>query len=183
MPLAGRSRDTAAKDRTPGDHQPIFRGSDRPVPGLAGIAQLAARTPLSGSSCQGASRPAHPKVGWGFGRLTFCCLAIAVVAVGIAPLITVAITGHCATGNLTSRGVTENAHGSFDVGGGPTAAMIMGLATPVGFDTAANLAEEAKDPYRGVPHAKWDRSWPPGCSSSPGMTGHHCRLHPCAGRR
>lgn len=64
-----------------------------------------------------------------------------------------AITGHGATGKLTSRGVTENAHGSFDVGSGPTAAMIMGLATPVGFDAAANLAEEAKDPYRGVPHA------------------------------
>lgn len=33
------------------------------------------------------------------------------------------------------------------------AAMIMGLATLVGFDSAANLAEEAKDPYRSVPRA------------------------------
>ena len=32
-------------------------------------------------------------------------------------------------------------------------AMIMGLATLVGFDAAANLAEEAKDPYRSVPRA------------------------------
>ena len=32
-------------------------------------------------------------------------------------------------------------------------AMIMGLATLVGFDAAANLAEEAKDPYRTVPRA------------------------------
>ncbi len=33
------------------------------------------------------------------------------------------------------------------------AAMIMGLATLVGFESAANLAEEAKDPYRSVPRA------------------------------
>ena len=31
--------------------------------------------------------------------------------------------------------------------------MIMGLATLVGFDAAANLAEEAKDPFRTVPRA------------------------------
>ncbi|MFF3859615.1 amino acid permease [Streptomyces sp. NPDC002209] len=29
----------------------------------------------------------------------------------------------------------------------------MGLATPVGFDSAANLAEEAKDPFRTAPRA------------------------------
>ena len=32
-------------------------------------------------------------------------------------------------------------------------AMIMGLSTLTGFDAAANLAEEAKDPYRTVPRA------------------------------
>lgn len=32
-------------------------------------------------------------------------------------------------------------------------AMIMGLATLVGFDSAANLAEEARDPFRTVPRA------------------------------
>ena len=32
-------------------------------------------------------------------------------------------------------------------------AMLMGLSTLVGFDAAANLAEEAKDPYRNVPRA------------------------------
>ncbi len=32
-------------------------------------------------------------------------------------------------------------------------AMIMGLATLVGFDAAANMAEEAKDPFRSVPRA------------------------------
>ena len=33
------------------------------------------------------------------------------------------------------------------------AAMIMGIATLVGFDAAANMAEEAKDPFRNVPRA------------------------------
>ena len=45
------------------------------------IAQFAARISLSGSSYQWASRLANPKIGWGFGWLTFCYLAIAVVAV------------------------------------------------------------------------------------------------------
>src|SRR6476660_8378990 len=43
------------------------------------VAQLAGRIALSGSSYQWASRLADPKVGWGFGWLTFCYLAIAVV--------------------------------------------------------------------------------------------------------
>ena len=45
------------------------------------LAQFAARIALSGSSYQWASRLANPKIGWGFGWLTFCYLAIAVVAV------------------------------------------------------------------------------------------------------
>jgi amino acid transporter len=179
------------------------------------IAQFAARIPLSGSSYQWASRLANPKIGLGFGWLTFWYLAIAVVAVdnalasqsfmplvGIKPnegtarlitlvvlliqallavastrivsmingtavglelalvvvvaialIITVVIKGDGAVANLTSRGVTENAPGYFAVGGGLMLAMIMGLATLVGFDSAANLAEEAKDPFRSVPRA------------------------------
>jgi amino acid transporter len=179
------------------------------------VAQFAARIPLSGSSYQWASRLANPKIGWAFGWLTFCYLAIAVVAVdnalasqafmplaGIEPdegtarlitlvvlliqavlavastrivslinasavglelvlvvvvasalVIAVAITGNGTADNLTSRGVTGNAPDYFAVGGGLMLAMIMGLATLVGFDAAANLAEEAKDPYRTVPRA------------------------------
>nr|WP_107906557.1 amino acid permease [Streptomyces chartreusis] len=179
------------------------------------VAQLAGRIPLSGSSYQWASRLANPKVGWGFGWLSFCYLAIAVVAidnalasqafmplvgmqpdegtarvitlvillvqavvvvastrlvslinttavglelalvvvVALALAIAVVVTGHGAAGNLTSRGITENAPDYFDVGGGLMIAMIMGLATLVGFDSAANLAEEAKDPFRSVPRA------------------------------
>lgn len=178
-------------------------------------AQFAARIPLSGSSYQWGSRLANPKIGWGFGWLTACYLAIAVVAAdnglasqalmplfgmapdeGVARWITVAVlmiqvvlvvastrivaminagavglelvivvvlavalvvavtvTGGGTTENLTSRGVTENAPDYFAVGGGLMVAMIMGLATLVGFDSAANLAEEAKDPYRSVPRA------------------------------
>lgn len=45
------------------------------------VAQLAGRIPLSGSSYQWASRLANPKVGWGIRWLSFCYLAIAVVAI------------------------------------------------------------------------------------------------------
>ncbi|MET9903156.1 amino acid permease [Streptomyces sp. NPDC006446] len=179
------------------------------------VAQLAARIPLSGSSYQWASRLTNLKIGWGFGWLAFCYLAIGVVAVdnalasqafmplagiepdeGTARLITVVVllvqallavastrlvslintgavgielalvvvvaialtiavvvTGDGAADNLVSRGVTENAPDYFAVGGGLMLAMIMGLATLVGFDAAANLAEEAKDPHRSVPRA------------------------------
>ncbi|MDI9951323.1 amino acid permease [Rhodococcus sp. IEGM 1305] len=179
------------------------------------IAQFAARIPLSGSSYQWASRLANPKVGWLFGWLTFCYLALGVVTVdnamassalmplfgmqpdeGTARMITlvvvlvqavlvvfstrlvglitsgavglelvivvvlaiglfvaVAISGEGSVGNLTSRGITEGAPNYFAVGGGLMAAMIMGLATLVGFDSAANMAEEAKDPFRSVPRA------------------------------
>ncbi|WP_405775631.1 APC family permease [Streptomyces sp. NBC_00859] len=179
------------------------------------VAQFAARIPLSGSSYQWASRLTSPKIGWWFGWLTFCYLAIGVVAVdnalasqafmplaGIAPdedaarlitlvvllvqtvlavastrlvslintvavglelalvvvvaialVIAVSVTGNGSVGNLTSRGVVGNAPDYFAVGGGVILAMIMGLATLVGFDSAANLAEEAKDPFRTVPRA------------------------------
>ncbi len=179
------------------------------------IAQFAARIALTGSSYQWASRLANPRIGWGFGWLTFCWLAIAVVAAdnalasqafmplfgihadeGTARLITlavllvqavlvvasvrivaflnssavvvevaivgvlalalivvVAVTGHGSVENLTSRGVSEGAPNYFGVGGGFMLATIMGLGTLVGFDAAANLAEEAKDPYRTVPRA------------------------------
>lgn len=179
------------------------------------VAQFAARIPLSGSSYQWASRLGSTRTGWWFGWLTFCYLAIAVVAIdnalasqafmplaGIAPdegtarvitlvvlfvqavlaiastrlvgwinsaavglevvlvvvvaialLVAVAVTGDGSAGNLTSRGVAAHAPGYFAVGGGLMLAMIMGLATLVGFDSAANLAEEAKDPHRSVPRA------------------------------
>lgn len=179
------------------------------------IAQFAARIPLSGSSYQWASRLANPKIGWVFGWLTFCYLALGVVTVdnamsstalmplfGMQPdestarvmtlvvvliqavlvvastrlvgLITsgavglelvivvvlaiglfmaVAVTGEGSVSNLTSRGITAGAPNYFAIGGGLMAAMIMGLATLVGFDSAANMAEEAKDPFRSVPRA------------------------------
>ena len=179
------------------------------------IAQFAARIPLTGSSYQWASRLANPRIGWGFGWLSFCYLGIAVVAVDnalasqafmpvlglepdegtarlitlivlliqavltiastrivgilnacavgvevvivgvlvIALLIAVATTGLGSADNLTSRGVTAGDANYFGLGGGLMLAMIMGLSTLTGFDAAANLAEEAKDPYRNVPRA------------------------------
>lgn len=179
------------------------------------IAQFAARIPLSGSSYQWASRLANPKIGWGFGWLTFCYLVLGVAAVDFAlvsqalmPLlglesvestarmitivvmlvqavlaiastrivswinsaavgveltlivvvtlalvIAVLVSSSGDVSNLTSRGVTVNDPDYFSIGGGLMLAMIMGLGTLVGFDAAANLAEEAKDPYRTVPRA------------------------------
>jgi amino acid transporter len=179
------------------------------------VAQFAARIPLTGSSYQWASRLANPRIGWGFGWLGFCYLAIGVVAVdnglasqavmplvGLEPdettarlitlfallvqvvlavastrivgmlnagavgvevaivgilvvalLIAMAITGRGSVDNLISRGVAVDHADYFALGGGLMLAMIMGLATLVGFDAAANLAEEAKHPYRNVPRA------------------------------
>lgn len=179
------------------------------------IAQFAARIPLSGSSYQWASRLASPKVGWLFGWMSFCYLAIGVVTVDnamattalmpllnmapdentarvltlvvllvqtvlvvfstrlvglitsgtvglelvivvvltIALLIAAAVTGHGSWGNLASRGVADGAPGYFAIGGGLMFAMVMGIVTLVGFDSAANMAEEADDPFRTVPRA------------------------------
>lgn len=179
------------------------------------VAQFAARIPLSGSSYQWASRLANPKIGWLFGWLSFCYLAIGVAtvdnalasaalmpllgmepsedtarvitlivlviqavlvvlstrivglitsgAVGLELIIVVVLTialfvaivvsGEGSVSNLTSQGVADGAPNYFAIGGGLAAAMIMGLATLVGFDSAANMAEEAKDPFRSVPRA------------------------------
>lgn len=71
----------------------------------------------------------------------------------IALIAAMAYNGGGSLDNLTSRGVTAGAPDYFAVGGGLMAGMIMGLTTLVGFDSAANLAEEAKDPFRSVPRA------------------------------
>jgi len=79
-------------------------------------------------------------------------LAILVVLlVGLGAVMV--FTGSGTVDNLTSRGITADAPNYFAIGGGLMAGMIMGLTTLVGFDSAANLAEEAKDPFRSVPRA------------------------------
>jgi amino acid transporter len=79
-------------------------------------------------------------------------LAIVVVLV-IALAVVMVFTGSGDLDNLTSRGITAADPNYFAIGGGLAAGMIMGLTTLVGFDSAANLAEEAKDPFRSVPRA------------------------------
>ena len=78
---------------------------------------------------------------------------VIVLVLGVALVIAVALTGNGSVENLTSRGIAENAPNYFGIGGGLMLAMIMGLATLQGFDAAANMAEEAKDPFRSVPRA------------------------------
>jgi amino acid transporter len=81
-------------------------------------------------------------------------LELAIVVVLILGLGAVMVfTGGGDLDNLTSRGITANSTDYYAIGGGLMAGMIMGLTTLVGFDSAANLAEEAKDPFRSVPRA------------------------------
>jgi amino acid transporter len=81
-------------------------------------------------------------------------LELAIVVVLIVGLGAVMVfTGNGDLDNLTSRGITADATDYYAIGGGLMAGMIMGLTTLVGFDSAANLAEEAKDPFRSVPRA------------------------------
>ncbi|AKK29540.1 APC family permease [Mycobacterium sp. EPa45] len=77
-------------------------------------------------------------------------LAIVVVLV-LALGAVMVFTGSGDIANLTSRGTTVGDPNYFAIGGGLMAGMVMGLTTLVGFDSAANLAEEAKDPFRSVP--------------------------------
>jgi amino acid transporter len=79
-------------------------------------------------------------------------LGIIVVLV-IALVAVMVFTGSGNPANLASRGLTADSPNYFAIGGGLMAGMIMGLTTLVGFDSAANLAEEAKDPFRSVPRA------------------------------
>jgi amino acid transporter len=76
-------------------------------------------------------------------------LVVLLVGLGAVML----FTGSGTVDNLTSRGITADAPNYFAIGGGFMFAIIMGLTTLVGFDSAANLAEEAKDPFRSVPRA------------------------------
>ena len=81
--------------------------------------------------------------------LELAIVVLLVIALGAVML----ITGSGNVSNLTSRGINADAPDYFGLGGGLMAGMLMGLLTLVGFDSAANLAEEAKDPFRSVPRA------------------------------
>jgi amino acid transporter len=91
-------------------------------------------------------------VGWTNSLAVGVELAI-VVVLGIALIVAVVLTGHGSTHNLFSQGIAAGAPNYFSLGGGLMAALIMGLSTLVGFDASANMAEEAKDPFRSVPRA------------------------------
>lgn len=72
---------------------------------------------------------------------------------GIAFAAVVMLTGDARTDNLFSRGIAEGSAHYFAIGGGLMAASLMGLNTLVGFETAANMSEEAADATRSVPRA------------------------------
>jgi amino acid transporter len=76
---------------------------------------------------------------------------VVVLVIGLAAVMLFSGSGNL--DNLVSRGITAGDPNYLAIGGGLMAGMIMGLTTLVGFDSAANLAEEAKDPFRSVPRA------------------------------
>lgn len=76
-----------------------------------------------------------------------------VIVLAIALFVAVWVSGKGSVDNLVSRGITEGAPDYFAIGGGLMLATVLGMTTLVGFEAAANLAEEAKDPYRTVPRA------------------------------
>jgi amino acid transporter len=91
-------------------------------------------------------------LGWVTSTAVGIELGIVVILV-VALIAVVVITGSGSFETLTSRGVTAGDGDYFAIGGGLMAGMIVGLTTLVGFDSAANLAEEAKEPFRSVPRA------------------------------
>lgn len=85
---------------------------------------------------------------------TAVVLELAILAVVIVGLIAVMVfSGSGSVDNLFSQGAATDDPRYFAIGGALMAGMIMGITTLVGFDSAANLAEEAKDPFRSVPRA------------------------------
>ncbi|MGY3556439.1 amino acid transporter [Williamsia sp. R60] len=72
---------------------------------------------------------------------------------GTAFAVAVMVAGDGTTDNLFSRGVAGGDADYFAIGGGLMAASLMGLTTLVGFETAANMSEEAENPFRSVPRA------------------------------
>lgn len=91
-------------------------------------------------------------VGWMNSLAVGVELAI-VVVLGIALVVAVVVTGHGSAHNLVSEGIAAGSPNYLALGGGLMGALIMGLSTLVGFDAAANMAEEAKNPVRDVPRA------------------------------
>ena len=78
---------------------------------------------------------------------------VLVFVMGIALVVVVVMTGHGSVSNLTSTGIAEHAPNYFGIGGGLMMATLTGLSTLQGFDGAANMAEEARNPFRSVPRA------------------------------
>ncbi|MGV0788317.1 amino acid permease [Mycolicibacterium sp. XJ2] len=76
---------------------------------------------------------------------------VVVLVIGLGAVMV--FSGSGTVDNVVSQGIAAGSTDYFAIGGGLMAGMVMGLVTLVGFDSAANLAEEAKDPYRSVPRA------------------------------
>src|SRR6266566_2945262 len=146
------------------------------------FAALASRIPLAGYSYQWTSRLANPKVGWLIGWISFVFLIVDVVAVDYAVAATVlpslfrytetpqnawlataivivgAVRGMLQPGHLFSTGSAPSPWltlGTLTSAGPFMLSFLLGAFTIVGFEAAANLAEETQDAHRTVPTAMW----------------------------
>lgn len=91
-----------------------------------------------------------------FGLITSAAVGVEfgiIAALVVALLVVLALSGGGDPANVVARGTSAGDPDYFAIGGGLMAGALMGLTTLVGFDSAANLAEEAKDPFRVVPRA------------------------------
>lgn len=84
---------------------------------------------------------------------------IGMVLLTVLLFVVAAVRGHSDLGNLFSRGSIP-ADGYWSLGGATSAGpwmlgFLLGSFTIVGFESAANLAEETTDPERVVPRAMW----------------------------
>ena len=129
-------------------------------PGLhAAVRHGAGREHRAGDHAGGAARPGRARHRLDPDRRLINSGAVGIelaIVVVLAVALIIAVLDHRATARPTTssrRASPRTPRSYFAVGGGLMLAMIMGLATLVGFDSAANLAEEAKDPFRTVPRA------------------------------
>src|SRR6516164_4266584 len=132
------------------------------------FAALASRIPLAGYSYQWTSRLANPKVGWLIGYSTFWSTRINNAAVGTEIIGIVGLTLLLVIVGAV-RGLLQPSH-LFSTGSAPSPwfgsgtlttaspfqlSFLLGAFTIVGFEAAANLAEETQDAHRTVPTAMW----------------------------
>jgi amino acid transporter len=87
---------------------------------------------------------------------------VGIVGLTIVLLIAAAVSGKGSLSNLTSSGVIDSHSGYYAYNGPFMLALLLGAYTIVGFEAAANLAEETDEPRKVVPKAMIRATWASG---------------------